>query len=148
MNPPTNHQTTHGSNGVYDKGQPTFGVDLAEQMTRDNVEVPSIMQKCCEAIEKYGIQSQGIYRVSGTTSKVANLKQKLDRGQSFIFNSVSSRHLILFAIIDLEAVDLDAHEWSGDINNVASVMKMWLRELPEPLMTHSLHQGFVEGASE
>lgn len=52
-------------------------------MTRDNVEVPPIMQKCCEAIEKYGIKSQGIYRLSGTTSKVANLKLKLDRGQPF-----------------------------------------------------------------
>ena len=51
-------------------------------------------------------------------------------------------------MIDLEAVDLDAPEWSGDINNVASVMKMWLRDLPEPLMTQSLHQGFIEGASE
>ncbi|KAF8801325.1 RhoGAP-domain-containing protein [Phlegmacium glaucopus] len=125
-NPPTNNQPTNGSNGVYDKGRPTFGVSLAEQMTRDNVEVPPIMQKCCEAIEKYGIRSQGIYRVSGTTSKVANLKQKLDR--------------------DLEAVDLDAPEWSSDINNVASVMKMWLRELPEPLMTQTLHQGFIEAA--
>jgi hypothetical protein len=52
-------------------------------MTRDNAEVPPIMQKCCEAIEKYGIHSQGIYRLSGTTSKVANLKLRLDRGQPF-----------------------------------------------------------------
>jgi len=49
--------------------------------------------------------------------------------------------------IDLEAVDLDAPEWSGDINNVASVLKMWLRELPDPLLTDSLHQGFIEAAS-
>lgn len=63
-----------------DKGRPTFGVDLGEQMARDDVEVPPIMQKCCEAIEKYGILSQGIYRISGTTSKVQILKQKLDRG--------------------------------------------------------------------
>lgn len=117
-------------------------------MTRDNVEVPPIMQKCCEAIEKYGIQSQGIYRLSGTTSKVANLKLKLDRGQSFYYYFAGSHNLISFVIIDLEAVDLNAPEWAGDINNVASVMKMWLRELPEPLMTQSLHQGFIEGASE
>ena len=71
---------TNGSNGIQDKGRPTFGVDLAEQMTRDNVEVPPIMAKCCEAIEKYGIRSQGIYRVSGVASKVAMLKQKLDKG--------------------------------------------------------------------
>ncbi|TFK39437.1 GTPase activating protein [Crucibulum laeve] len=115
-----------GVNGIQDKGRPTFGVELAEQMTRDNVEVPKIMQKCCEAIEKYGIRSQGIYRVSGMTSKVANLRQRLDK--------------------DLEAVDLDAPEWSGDINNVSSVLKMWLRELPDPLMTQALHQGFIEAA--
>lgn len=48
---------------------------------------------------------------------------------------------------DLEAVNLDNHEWSSDINNVTSVLKMWLRELPEPLMTFSLQQGFIEAAS-
>ena len=48
---------------------------------------------------------------------------------------------------DLDSVDLDADEWSGDINNVASVLKLWLRELPDPLMTHELHNGFLEAAS-
>ena len=70
--------------GVVDKGRPTFGVDLADQMARDNVEVPPIMLKCCQAIEKYGLSSQGVYRVSGMTSKVATLKSKLDKGTSGI----------------------------------------------------------------
>lgn len=48
---------------------------------------------------------------------------------------------------DLGSVDLDADEWSGDINNVASVLKLWLRELPDPLMTYELHNGFLEAAS-
>jgi hypothetical protein len=64
-----------------EKGVPTFGIDLADQMTRDAVEVPRIMQKCCEAIEKYGIQSKGIYRISGTHSKIQKLKEKLDHGE-------------------------------------------------------------------
>jgi len=67
-------------NSIIDKGRPTFGVDLAEQMTRDSAEVPLIVLKCCQAIEKYGLYSQGIYRVNGMTSKVAALKAKLDRG--------------------------------------------------------------------
>ena len=50
-------------------------------------------------------------------------------------------------LTDIDSVDLDAEEWSGDINNVASVLKLWLRELPDPLLTHSLHQGFIEAAS-
>ncbi|EIN09430.1 GTPase activating protein [Punctularia strigosozonata HHB-11173 SS5] len=109
-----------------DKGRPTFGVDLAEQMTRDNVDVPQIMTKCCEAIEKYGLEFQGIYRIGGTTNKIAKLKEKLDK--------------------DINSVDLDAEEWSSDITNVTSVLKLWLRELPDPLLTSGLHQGFVEAA--
>ena len=69
----------HGSSPP-DKGRPVFGVDLAEQMMRDNCEVPPILRKCCEAIEKYGLTSQGIYRLSGTTSKVAKLKERMDKG--------------------------------------------------------------------
>lgn len=60
--------------------QPTFGVDLGEQMARDNVEVPRVLVKCCEAIEQHGLDSMGIYRLSGTTSKVQRLKGYLDRG--------------------------------------------------------------------
>lgn len=63
-----------------DKGRLTFGVDLAEQMARDGVEVPPIMEKCCSAIEKYGLKSQGIYRISGTMTKVTKLKERLDKG--------------------------------------------------------------------
>ncbi|KZT25115.1 RhoGAP-domain-containing protein [Neolentinus lepideus HHB14362 ss-1] len=111
---------------VHDRGRPTFGVDLAEQMARDNVEVPPIMGKCCEAIEKYGLRSQGIYRISGTVTKVNKLKERLDK--------------------DLDSVNLDADEWSSDINNVTSVLKMWLRELPDPLLTQDLHQGFIDAA--
>ncbi|TFK52005.1 RhoGAP-domain-containing protein [Heliocybe sulcata] len=114
------------SSQVHDRGRPTFGVDLADQMARDGVEVPPIMEKCCEAIEKYGLRSQGIYRISGTVTKVNKLKEKLDK--------------------DLDSVNLDAEEWSSDINNVTSVLKLWLRELPDPLLTQDLHQGFIDAA--
>jgi len=109
-----------------DRPKATFGVDLADQMTRDGVEVPPIMVKCCEAIEKHGIATVGVYRIGGTMSKVTRLKEKLDK--------------------DLEATNLDADEWSGDISNVTSVLKLWLRELPEPLLTMQLHQGFLDAA--
>lgn len=48
---------------------------------------------------------------------------------------------------DLEATNLDADEWSSDISNVTSALKLWLRELPEPLLTMQLHQGFLDAAS-
>lgn len=78
---------------IPDKGRPTFGVDLAEQMARDNVELPAILEKCCAAIEKYGLQSQGIYRISGMARKVASLKERLDKGSHSLAPSDSGLRL-------------------------------------------------------
>jgi hypothetical protein len=80
---PTPHSANTPSSShsqLPDRARPTFGVDLAEQMIRDGVEVPPIMVKCCEAIEKHGITTVGVYRIGGTMSKVTRLKEKLDKG--------------------------------------------------------------------
>ncbi|BGO95571.1 hypothetical protein NBRC10512_007828 [Rhodotorula toruloides] len=106
--------------------QPTFGVDLGEQMARDNVEVPRILEKCAEAIEIHGLDSMGIYRLSGTTSRVQRLKTALDR--------------------DLEGTDLLSDENLSDINDIAAVLKLWFRELPEPLLTWELYHQFIDAA--
>jgi hypothetical protein len=50
-------------------------------------------------------------------------------------------------MVDIDSVDLTANEWTSDVNNITGVLKLWLRELPEPLMTNSLQAGFVEAAS-
>lgn len=107
--------------------RPIFGVPLAEQMERDGVDVPPILEKCAEAIEQVGIENKGIYRLSGTTSKVQRLKGQFDA--------------------DWMAVDLmNNDEAIGDINIVAGCLKLWFRELPEPLMTWDLYGSFIEAA--
>ena len=63
-----------------DRGRLTFTVYLSEQMDCDQVELPPILEKCCSAIEKYGLRSQGIYRISGMARKVGILKERLDKG--------------------------------------------------------------------
>lgn len=122
---PSQHNLPSMRNGL-ERGTATFGVGLVEQMERDGVEVPKIVTKCCEAIERYGLDVQGIYRLSGTHTKVNRLKELMDR--------------------DIDSVNLNTEEWTSDINNVTGVLKLWLRELPEPLMTNSLQAGFVEAA--
>ncbi|GAA5970788.1 hypothetical protein JCM3765_006307 [Sporobolomyces pararoseus] len=106
--------------------QPTFGIDLGDQMLRDQVEVPRVLEKCCQAIELHGLDSMGIYRLSGTTSRVQRLKQSLDR--------------------DIEGTDLLSEENLTDINDIAAVLKLWFRELPEPLLTWELYHQFIEVA--
>ncbi|GAA6024372.1 hypothetical protein JCM11491_001109 [Sporobolomyces phaffii] len=103
---------------------PTFGVDLGDQMLRDAVEVPRVLEKCAEAIELYGLDNMGIYRLSGTTSRVQRLKQNLDR--------------------DLEGTDLLSEDNLSDINDIAAVLKLWFRELPEPLLTWELYHQFID----
>ncbi|KAK4050229.1 Rho GTPase-activating protein [Microbotryomycetes sp. JL201] len=110
----------------YASARATFGVDLGEQMARDGVEVPRVLEKCCEVIELLGLESVGIYRLSGTTSRVQRLKSLLDR--------------------DVEGTDLLSEENSADINDIAGVMKLWFREMPEPLLTWDLYHGFIEAA--
>lgn len=103
---------------------PTFGVDLGDQMLRDSVEVPLVLSKCAEAIEREGLDSMGIYRLSGTTSRVQRLKACLDR--------------------DLEGTDLMSEDNLSDINDIAAVLKLWFRELPEPLLTWELYHQFID----
>ena len=48
----------------------------------------------------------------------------------------------------MDSVDLDLDEWTVDINNVTNVLKMWFRELPEPLLTFNLRQDAIHATSE
>lgn len=90
-----NTANSNGQQPVPDKSRAIFGVDLAEQMIRDNVEIPLIVEKCCAAIEKYGLMSQGIYRISGTITKVLKLKEKLDKGAVPLLTSDYIMHVNL-----------------------------------------------------
>lgn len=119
----TNTSTSPSSSSL----RPIFGVDLASQMARDNVEVPGILEKCAQAVEAFGRENMGIYRLSGTTSKVQRLKQKFDQ--------------------DWMAVDLfEDEEALSDVNIVSGCLKLWFRELPEPLLTWELYRSFIESA--
>ncbi|KAF9429459.1 hypothetical protein BGZ76_001270 [Entomortierella beljakovae] len=107
--------------------RPIFGCDLGEQLIRDEADLPEVVVKCTQAIERFGMDTKGIYRVSGITSATNRLKAAFDR--------------------DCSAVDLTSEENCGDINSVASVLKTWFRELPEPLLTRKLYPEFIKAAS-
>ncbi|CED84616.1 Chimaerin and related Rho GTPase activating proteins [Phaffia rhodozyma] len=107
-------------------GKQIFGFDLTEAMLRDGDEVPKILVMCTEAIESKGLTSVGIYRLSGMTSSVQKLKSAFDR--------------------DVDLVDLENDDAYADINVVSSALKLWFRELPDPLFTYSLYSNFMEAA--
>ena len=49
---------------------------------------------------------------------------------------------------DMDSVNLGSEEWISNINYATNVLKMCLRELPDPLLISSPHQGFLGAASK
>ncbi|KAI9030019.1 Rho GTPase activation protein [Phycomyces nitens] len=105
---------------------PVFGVELNTLMERDKNEVSLILTKCCEAVDAYGLNTVGLYRISGTNTQIQRLKASFDR--------------------DCAAVNLLSEENISDINNITSLLKLWLRELPDPLFPRSMFQRFLGAA--
>uniref|UniRef100_A0A3B3ZU50 Rho-GAP domain-containing protein n=2 Tax=Periophthalmus magnuspinnatus TaxID=409849 RepID=A0A3B3ZU50_9GOBI len=50
-----------------------FGCDLIEHLQSTGQDVPQVLKKCAEFIEKHGIVD-GIYRLSGITSNIQRLR--------------------------------------------------------------------------
>ncbi|XP_040835168.1 ralA-binding protein 1 isoform X1 [Ochotona curzoniae] len=103
--------------------KPVFGIPLADAVERtmmyDGVRLPAVFRECVDHVEKYGMKCEGIYRVSGIKSKVDELKAAYDREES---------------------PNLEEYE----PNTVASLLKQYLRELPENLLTKELMPRFEE----
>lgn len=75
------------------------------------------------------MEEQGIYRVVGVTSKVSKLlNMGLDRRK--------------YDKLNLD----DPLEW--ETKTITSALKMYLRNLPEPLMTYRYHNGFIAAVSK
>ncbi|KAF3843864.1 hypothetical protein F7725_002713 [Dissostichus mawsoni] len=103
-----------------------FGCHLLTLCEREGSTVPSFVQLCLDAIEKRGMDVDGIYRVSGNLSTVQKLR---------------------FIVDQEEALDLDHSQWE-DVHVVTGALKMFFRELPEPLFPFRAFQPFVEAVSE
>ncbi|XP_041602416.1 unconventional myosin-IXa isoform X5 [Vulpes lagopus] len=95
-----------------------FGVELS-RLTSEERTVPLVVEKLINYIEMHGLYTEGIYRKSGSTNKIKELRQGLDT--------------------DAESVNLDDY----NIHVIASVFKQWLRDLPNPLMTFELYEEFL-----
>ncbi|KAK9763715.1 hypothetical protein K7432_009367, partial [Basidiobolus ranarum] len=98
---------------------PIFGQPLEDAVERskidDNCPVPAVVIRCIEYLDCNGLNEVGLYRVPGSTSAVTRLKAIFDEGND----------------MDL----LDSHE---DPNAAATLLKMYLRELPDPIIPQDL----------
>lgn len=62
--------------------KPVFGVNLEELFKRDGTAVPMVVYQCMQAVDLFGLDVEGIYRVNGTAAHVQQLKALFDHGES------------------------------------------------------------------
>lgn len=61
--------------------KPVFGMTLEQLFERDGSAVPMVVYQCIQAVDLYGLEVEGIYRLSGTTSHVNKIKAMFDNGK-------------------------------------------------------------------
>ncbi|XP_016303815.1 unconventional myosin-IXb-like isoform X1 [Sinocyclocheilus anshuiensis] len=98
-----------------------FGVPLCA-LVRTADSVPFVMEKMLVHVEMNGLYTEGIYRKSGSACRAKELHHILEK--------------------DPQAVSLDNYP----IHTITGLVKLWLRELPDPLMTYSLYNDFLYAA--
>ena len=106
--------------------QRIFGVPLntLEAYFPDSIidGMPKFLESAFQALEQKGLSVEGIFRISGGASQIARLKKRIDSNDMIIFEN-------------------------EDPICIAALIKLYLRELPEPLLTFKLFDVFkdIEG---
>ncbi|PLB52358.1 putative Rho GTPase activator [Aspergillus steynii IBT 23096] len=107
--------------------KPVFGISLDELYERDGTAVPMIVYQCFQAIELFGLDMEGIYRLSGSANHINQMKSLFDN--------------------DSSQVDFTNPEnFYHDVNSVAGLLKQFFRDLPDPLFTSQSYSDFINAA--
>ncbi|XP_026201102.1 rho GTPase-activating protein 17b isoform X2 [Anabas testudineus] len=103
--------------------KPAFGTALEEHLKRSNREIALPMEACVMMLLETGMKEEGLFRIAAGASKLKKLKAALDCSTSQL------------------------EEFYSDPHAVAGALKSYLRELPEPLMTFSLYDEWIQASN-
>ncbi|KAL4924930.1 putative Rho GTPase activator (Rgd1) [Aspergillus undulatus] len=107
--------------------KPVFGVSLDDLYARDGTAVPMIVYQCFQAVELFGLDVEGIYRLSGSATHISQMKALFDNDSSQVdYTNPESFH--------------------HDVNSVAGLLKQFFRDLPDPLFTSAAYSSFIDAA--
>jgi hypothetical protein len=119
--------------GEEQKGE-VFGIPLEELLQKEGNPpngIPEVVEKCVTYIRAYGLEVEGIFRVSGEQLDVIALKELFEkRGTAK-------------AEIDFSKTDFEI-----DVHAITGLLKLWLRELNPPLLTFELYQDFINAINK
>ncbi|XP_077389779.1 unconventional myosin-IXb isoform X3 [Festucalex cinctus] len=101
-----------------ESGGQHFGVRVCHLVSEKNP-VPMVLEMMLEHVEMQGLYTEGIYRKSGSANRIKELHQRLE----------TDPHLVCLE--------------DYPIHTVTGLVKQWLRELPDPLMTFTHYNEFL-----
>lgn len=101
-----------------------FGAEFTQIAKKEPDGIPFVLKMCASEIENRALSLQGIYRVCGNKIKTEKLCQALENGM----------HLV------------DISEFSS--HDICDVLKLYLRQLPEPFILFRLYKEFMDLAIE
>ncbi|XP_021176563.2 rho GTPase-activating protein 29 isoform X1 [Fundulus heteroclitus] len=101
-----------------------FGIDFAQAAKNCADGIPFIIKKCTAEIESRALNIKGIYRVNGAKSRVEKLCQAFENGKDLV-----------------ELSELSPHD-------ISNVLKLYLRQLPEPLIQYRFYNDLIGLAKE
>uniref|UniRef100_A0A3Q2XK46 Rho GTPase-activating protein 35 n=1 Tax=Hippocampus comes TaxID=109280 RepID=A0A3Q2XK46_HIPCM len=97
-----------------------FGVPLVNVVSPDRP-IPLFIEKCVRFIETTGLNTEGLYRVSGNKSEMESMQRQFEQDHG-----------------------LDLVEKDFSINTVAGALKSFFSELPEPLVPCALQVDLLD----
>nr|XP_033798983.1 rho GTPase-activating protein 22 isoform X3 [Geotrypetes seraphini]XP_033798984.1 rho GTPase-activating protein 22 isoform X3 [Geotrypetes seraphini] len=83
---------------------------------------PLLVEQCVDFIRERGLAEEGLFRMPGQANLVKDLQDAFDCGEKPLFDS------------------------STDVHTVASLLKLYLRELPEPVIPFAKYEDFLSCA--
>ncbi|XP_032916205.1 protein FAM13A isoform X4 [Catharus ustulatus] len=99
-----------------------FGVSLLElqQQGLSRNGIPIVVWNIVEYLTQHGMTQEGLFRVNGSMKMVEQLRLQYERGE------------------EVELVK------DADVYSAASLLKLFLRELPDGIITSALHPRFIQ----
>uniref|UniRef100_A0A3B4WVH4 Rho GTPase activating protein 9 n=1 Tax=Seriola lalandi dorsalis TaxID=1841481 RepID=A0A3B4WVH4_SERLL len=117
-----------------------FGCRLEMLCEREKNMVPRFVRLCTEAVERRGLDTDGIYRVSGNLAVIQKLRFLVNHERAV---TTDGRYMFPAELVQEEKLNLDESEWE-DIHVITGALKLFFRELPEPLVPYGFFTDIVE----
>eukprot|EP01103_Thecamoeba_quadrilineata_P008670 TRINITY_DN18400_c0_g1_i1.p1 TRINITY_DN18400_c0_g1~~TRINITY_DN18400_c0_g1_i1.p1 ORF type:complete len:391 (-),score=56.03 TRINITY_DN18400_c0_g1_i1:123-1295(-) len=103
---------------MFAKSSPMFATPLAHVVEMEGVLVPTVVIQSIAHLDSF-LETEGLFRQPGNMADVADIKKMYDKWKK---------------------VDLTKYK---EPHTVASLLKLYLRELPEPLLTFEMYNSYL-----